>query len=129
MRGVVMIGGGDHDRIDIGQGEDLAVIGELAGLAAELFLHGVGCGLAGDFPGIGDGSELDVLCFGVLVDAGEVGMEASSATAYEAEGDALIGADDAGVGGCGGGEGGEGGGGAEEGSARGSVGHGDSCEM
>ena len=126
VRGVLVVAGGDHHGVDVVQGQQVAVRDERPGGPAVPLLALLGAGLAARAPGIGHRGDFEVLLLGELVNAGHVGPQAPLAAADDADRDAVVGPNNAGVAGGRNGQSGRADGGRlEELAARWSVLHGE----
>lgn len=96
---MVMVGAGDHDRVDPVQLQQLAVVDALPGVPTEPLAHlGVGF-FPRDLPGVADGDDLKISRREMLVDALHVGGTPPFSAADDADPDPIVGPDGASGGG------------------------------
>ena len=97
MQGMLKIGGGDDDRIDVFAGIELVVVTHAGDGTAALLLDKGRAFIAAPVPDVGDGDKLEVELLGVLLEGGHQGALGSITGADQCYPDAIVGAHDGGV--------------------------------
>jgi hypothetical protein len=90
-----MVGRGDHHGVHVFEGHQIAIRGELSGLAPIPFFRLGGCFFLAEPPRIAYGGNLEVLGVLVCMHAGHVRSDTPAAAADQTDRDPVVGAEDA----------------------------------
>ncbi len=97
VQGVLEVGGGDEDGVDILAGVELVVVADGIDFEAADFLDVASTLFAAAVPDVGDGDELEVHLFRMLAESGDESALHAVAATHDGGSDTIVGPDDGGV--------------------------------
>ena len=94
---VLEVGGGDDHGVDVLAGVQLVVVPTQEGATVPQLLERGAAGLAAQAPDVGDAGQFEVQFLGVLLEGGDQAAAAAVGETDDADPDAVVGAEDAGI--------------------------------